>query len=80
MLAIGRALMSRPKLLLLDEPSFGLAPQVVHAIFHILATIRKANDVSILLVSRMPRSRLLSPTMPTFFRRVASSWRGLPRI
>jgi branched-chain amino acid transport system ATP-binding protein len=51
MLAISRALMSRPRLLLLDEPSLGLAPQVVETIFRIL---REVNDkgVSILLVEQ----------------------------
>ena len=52
MLAIGRALMSRPKLLLLDEPSFGLAPQVVHGIFEILGKIREADSTSMLLVEQ----------------------------
>lgn len=51
MLAVGRALMSRPKLLLLDEPSLGLAPQVVELIFKILRDIN-AQGVSILLVEQ----------------------------
>ena len=42
MLAISRALMSRPKLLLLDEPSLGLAPQVVETIFRILREVNGA--------------------------------------
>ena len=52
MLAIGRALMSRPALLLLDEPSFGLAPRVVKEIFQILKTIRQQHQASILLVEQ----------------------------
>jgi branched-chain amino acid transport system ATP-binding protein len=51
MLAISRALMSRPKLLLLDEPSLGLAPQVVETIFRILREVN-ARGVSILLVEQ----------------------------
>lgn len=51
MLAIGRALMSRPRLLLLDEPSLGLAPIVVEGIFEVLASVNKAG-VSILLVEQ----------------------------
>jgi len=50
MLAISRALMLRPKLLLLDEPSFGLAPLVVQEIFRILRTINRNEGVSMLLV------------------------------
>jgi branched-chain amino acid transport system ATP-binding protein len=51
MLAISRALMSRPKLLLLDEPSLGLAPQVVETIFRILREVNQ-RGVSILLVEQ----------------------------
>ncbi|MFH1116499.1 MAG: ABC transporter ATP-binding protein [Pseudomonadota bacterium] len=52
MLAIGRALMSRPKLLMLDEPSLGLAPKLVAEIFEILGRIREAGKTSILLVEQ----------------------------
>jgi branched-chain amino acid transport system ATP-binding protein len=51
MLAIGRALMSDPKLLLLDEPSLGLAPMVVERIFEVLQTLRK-DGLTILLVEQ----------------------------
>jgi branched-chain amino acid transport system ATP-binding protein len=52
MLAISRALMLRPKLLLLDEPSFGLAPLIVQEIFRILRTINRNEGVGMLLVEQ----------------------------
>src|SRR5271170_5417479 len=52
MLAIARALMMAPKLLVLDEPSFGLAPRVVEDIFAIVEQIRKEEHVSVLLVEQ----------------------------
>ncbi|MGH8759336.1 MAG: ABC transporter ATP-binding protein, partial [Burkholderiales bacterium] len=51
MLAIGRALMSRPKLLLLDEPSMGLAPMMVEKIFFTIRTISR-EGVTVLLVEQ----------------------------
>jgi branched-chain amino acid transport system ATP-binding protein len=57
MLALGRALMARPKLLMLDEPSLGLAPRIVRDIFHVIADL-KQTGVSILLVEQNARAAL----------------------
>ena len=58
MLAIGRALMARPKLLLLDEPSMGLAPQMIANIFRIITEINKSKGVTILLVEQNAQQAL----------------------
>ncbi|MFM9151664.1 MAG: ABC transporter ATP-binding protein [Candidatus Planktophila sp.] len=58
MLAIGRALMARPKLLLLDEPSMGLAPQMIANIFRIITEINKNQGVTILLVEQNAQQAL----------------------
>ena len=52
MCAIGRALMSRPKMILLDEPSMGLAPQIVEEIFEIVQTLNQKENVSFLLAEQ----------------------------
>ena len=57
MLAVGRALMAKPKLLMLDEPSLGLAPLIVREIFHIVAEL-KQTGVAILLVEQNARAAL----------------------
>ena len=57
MLALGRALMAKPRLLMLDEPSLGLAPRIVREIFHIIADLR-STGVSILLVEQNARAAL----------------------
>jgi branched-chain amino acid transport system ATP-binding protein len=58
MLAIGRALMAEPRLLLLDEPSFGLAPMVVREIARIVQSINREHGVSVLLVEQNARMAL----------------------
>jgi branched-chain amino acid transport system ATP-binding protein len=57
MLALGRALMSRPRLLMLDEPSLGLAPLIVRDIFRVIASLRETG-VSILVVEQNARAAL----------------------
>jgi branched-chain amino acid transport system ATP-binding protein len=58
MLAIGRALMANPKLLLLDEPSMGLAPMIFQEIFRVLDQLRNENGTTILLVEQNAKAAL----------------------
>jgi branched-chain amino acid transport system ATP-binding protein len=58
LLAIGMALMSGPKLLLLDEPSLGLAPTAVDTVFSVIGTLAKENDLAVLLVEQNIRHAL----------------------
>jgi branched-chain amino acid transport system ATP-binding protein len=58
MTAIGRALMSRPKMILLDEPSMGLAPQLVEEIFEIVKKLNEEQGVSFLLAEQNTNTAL----------------------
>jgi branched-chain amino acid transport system ATP-binding protein len=58
MLAVSRALMLRPRLLLLDEPSFGLAPRIIDEIFAIFVELKEKEGISILLVEQNARLAL----------------------
>jgi branched-chain amino acid transport system ATP-binding protein len=57
MLAVGRALMAKPQLLMLDEPSLGLAPLIVREIFHIVSNLRQTG-VATLLIEQNARAAL----------------------
>ena len=58
MLAIGRALMAKPKMLLLDEPSLGIAPKLVNQIFIAIKNINKEKKVTIFLVEQNAKKAL----------------------
>jgi len=62
MLAMGRALMSRPRLLLLDEPSLGLAPLIVQQIFRIIREINESDGVTVVLVEQNANLALQAST------------------
>ena len=78
MLAIGKALMARPELLILDEPSLGLAPVIVEAIFETIGSIRE-RGMSVLMVEQHVEMTLDSWTMP-ISSRPAASWATAARM
>ena len=78
MLAIGRALMARPRLVLLDEPSMGLAPRLIQQIFSIITEINE-QGTTVLLVEQNAAQALRAPTRPTSWRPARSSARARAR-
>ena len=79
MTAVGRALMAKPKLILLDEPSMGLAPQIVEEIFEIVRRLNRDAGVSFLLAEQNTNIALrYVPTGATSSRMAASSWTATP--
>ena len=65
MLAIGRALMLRPSLLLLDEPSLGLAPLVTRELFEIVRAVNEEERTTVIVVERSPSSSVSSTPVTT---------------
>ena len=76
MVAIGRGLASSPKLLLLDEPSMGLAPMLADMIFERIEEIHRETGLTILLVEQRVVEALRAATAATCSRRGASCWRA----
>ncbi|UDC39435.1 ATP-binding cassette domain-containing protein [Klebsiella quasivariicola] len=74
MLAIGRALMSQPRLLLLDEPSLGLAPIIIQQIFDTIEQLRE-QGMTIFLVEQNANQALKLPTAATCWRTATWCWR-----
>ena len=72
MCAIGRALMANPEMILLDEPSMGLAPQIVEQIFEIVKDLNSKENISFCSPSRTPWSRCVMPTSATSLKTVVS--------
>jgi branched-chain amino acid transport system ATP-binding protein len=64
-MVISRALMARPRLVLLDEPSLGLAPMVVRDIARAIVAINREEGISVILVEQNSRMRSKSQTAPT---------------
>jgi ABC-type molybdate transport system ATPase subunit len=72
MCAIGRALMANPKMVLLDEPSMGLAPQIVEEVFEIVKDLNQRRRSPSCWPSRTPTWRCATPTSATSSKTAAS--------
>ena len=79
MLAIGRALMSSPKVILLDEPSLGLAPMLVEEIFGIVRRLVSRRSSSVLLVEQNATMALDVADTATSWKPGASCWKAAPK-
>ncbi len=79
MLAIGRALMARPTLMLLDEPSMGLAPMLVAEIFEIVSRLNREEGVAVLLAEQNATMALRLLNMAMLWRMAGSCWTATPR-
>ena len=76
MLVVCRALMARPKLLILDEPSLGLAPLAVRDIAHLITSVNRDYKVSVILVEQNSRLALRISSTPTFWKPDAWHWKA----
>ncbi len=74
MLAIGRALMAKPKLLMLDEPSMGLAPQVVETVFEVIDRVN-SEGIPVLLIEQNAAMALSAASRGYVIETARSSWR-----
>jgi len=79
MTALGRALMARPAMILLDEPSLGLAPQIVEEIFGIVRSLNQNEKVSFLLAEQNTSVALRYADYGYILEMAASSWMERPR-
>ena len=79
MLAMGRALMSKPRIILMDEPSMGLSPILVNEIFDIIQSV-SASGTTVLLVEQNAKKLWLLQTVPMSWRPARSLWMAMQKI